>query len=237
MTFMSSESVSRFGRRAGLRRATLAGALIAGLLVAGCSDSGGSSASTSSASSGSPRSTSAPTTTSQPAGTDAAAVQPVLQQLFDEESRLRGVLGAHPASVNDPKNSDLIAFQQLFTTDSPLLTGAVTSLMRDASDGIVEQPGPSGVRHKSLLGPPLPGATADDVTFPVCTYTDYSKVKASTGEVIQAEVTIAPGTGEARRVEGVWRIVGFGPANASDVSHLAPGSPNTCLSVTTQGTP
>ena len=139
--------------------------------------------------------------------------------------------------MNDPKNPDLIAFQQLFTADSPLLSSAISSFAREASDGIVEQPGPSGVRHKSLLGPPLPGSTTDDVTFPVCTYTDYSTVKVSTGEVVRAEAMIAPGTGEARRVQGIWRIVVFGPANASDITHLPLGSPNTCLSVTTQGTP
>jgi hypothetical protein len=164
-------------------------------------------------------------------------VQPVLQKLFDEQSRLVGVLGSRPASVNDPTNPDLVAFQQLFTADSPLLSGSIASFRRDVSDGIVEQAGPSGVRHKTLLGPPLPGGTADDVTFPVCTYTDYSKLNASTGEVVQAETTIAPGTGEAQRVQGVWRIVGFGPAHASDVSHLPPGSPNTCASATSQGTP
>ena len=241
MTFMSSESVSRFHRPlASRRRAVLTAALTAGLLVAGCSDSGGGAASTSSAASsgGLTSASSSLATTTQPPGTDAAAVQPVLQQLFDEQSRLLGVLGSKPASVNDPNNPDLIAFQQLFTADSPLLSGAIASFGRDASDGIVEQPGPSGVYHKSLLGPPLPGSTTDDVTFPVCTYTDYSKrVKTATGEVLSSEATIAPGTGEARRVQGIWRIVGFGPANASDVSHLPPGSPNTCVSATSQGTP
>ena len=217
----------------------LAAALTAGLLVAGCSDSGGGAASTSSAASsgGLTGASSSLATTTQPPGTNAAAVQPVLQNLFDEQSRLVGVLGSKPASVNDPNNPDLIAFQQLFTADSPLLSGSIASFRRDVSDGVVEQAGPSGVRHKTLLGPPLPGSTTDDVTFPVCTYTDYSKVKVSTGEVVQAETTIAPGTGEARRVEGTWRIVGFGPANASDVSHLPPGSPNTCASATSQGTP
>src|SRR5258708_1946756 len=95
-------------------RAALLGAFTASLLIAGCSDKGGAH-SAGSSTSGQSSATPTSATTVQPPGTDSAAVQPVLQTLFDEQSRLIGVLGSDPARVNDPNNRDRIAFQQLFT--------------------------------------------------------------------------------------------------------------------------
>jgi hypothetical protein len=177
-----------------------------------------------------PASTASSTTTeTQPAASGEGQPQAfdLVKSVVLEATALTDELLQNPAVVNDPDNEDIPRLRDLYTDDSEGPDAVIDRLHHLAQDGQEVRAGGSGVfrQMKVFQASAVDGNT---VRFRVCAVQDQETVDAQE-RVISRFAEVTQGTGEARRVDGVWRLYGI-HRDADTSFEIEPGSadPNTC---------
>jgi hypothetical protein len=191
-------------------RQTAAAGLVLLLLLSSCGDDDDSS------SAGRPdqRSPSAETSTTtiavdttQPSAVDEDAAFPLIGDLAIEANTLVDELLQDPTAVEDPDNEQIARLREIHTDDSPTPDGVVAQLEALVEGGQRERPAASGVF--SDFGVYQMTALDDDtVRFRTCSSEDSETIDAE-GNVVDHRSQVSQGVGEARRVNGAWRIYGI----------------------------
>jgi hypothetical protein len=188
---------TRSGRR---WRAGVGAALALGLLAAACGDDGEDDADEELAEE------TPTTTTSQPPATDTEAALAAVQDLADQESRLLEQLHGRPTVIDDPDSDEMEQYTDLYTDDAIAPENVEDELRTLIDRGHVMRPGPSGVFSEyHLYGPEYEG---DDVLiYSVCAIEDRRAYEAEgADEDLGGATVLRRGTGEAHRIDGVWRL-------------------------------
>jgi hypothetical protein len=152
-------------------------------------------------------------------------VQPLIEALVRENDELVVRLQQDPAVVNDPDSELVQRYRALYTPDSPHPDAYFQGLRDRAVAGTAVRAGPSGVAQQTTVLDLLPASNADIVFFSFCGYGDLEAYVVATSEVREAWSVYALGRGEARRVDGRWRLFNV-EAGVSETR--PPGSPNDC---------
>lgn len=195
-------------------------AALAGLLTSGaCSDDGFSDSN--GGGSGNPATTvgeaaGVATSTTQPSAVeDEGAAFDAVEALVAESSEVTDRLFERPSLVLDTGSRDLARLTELYTPDSPGLETLLGELEDLAAEDHRLQPGPSGVFSREVIWD-LTAEGGDTISFETCAVFDTETVD-SEGEVVDSGTLATMGTGEAHRVDGVWRYHGV------DASGEGPG--------------
>jgi hypothetical protein len=175
------------------------------ILLAGCS--GGDSGSDGSGDRGGSEGD-GDTTTTQPAGSDVAALQPYIEQLLAAWDESMTAILADPGPVAEDADHRLRReLAESFTDDSPYvedLGALLTTGYVDQDVGI--RPAPNGLAQETTLVEFTGQPSDDQVSFVFCTYNAGVGYSLSTGEERPPSVGVTQGAGEAQRVEGVWLL-------------------------------
>ena len=173
-----------------------------------------------------PATSTSTSTTTQPASSDDAGVRPILDRLLARwDEAMTGIAGDPEAAV-DPQSDLRDPFAEVFTADSPF----VADLTDFVSQGYVGQDlgtrPATGTLNQHTVATRLTGTPDDDhLTFVFCSFNDGEDFYLSTGERRSADVGITEGTGEAVRVDGVWKLHRLQQLTFNSAPE---GSPNPC---------
>lgn len=113
-----------------------------------------------------------------------------------------------PELVDNPANEDLDRLRQLYTPGSQTPAGVEAQLHALADQGQRMQPADRIFRDLGLYQ--LSPVDEDTVRFRVCATEDQETVDAD-GQVVSTLSQVTQGDGEARRVDGVWRLDHIAP--------------------------
>jgi hypothetical protein len=193
------------------RRIVLLGALVSVVLgtvaCSGDDQSDGKASSTTestTSTTAAPSDSSSTTMVSEPRGTDAAAVQPILQALIDRYDSAVAAILADPRVAADPSHPKVSAYLDLFTQRSSFTDGALAFWVREGDNGRFYRPGPRGVLTQSTVAA-ISEASLDEVTFAICALNSIEITDAS-GAVIESQGGQTAASVVAVRVDGVWRL-------------------------------
>lgn len=142
--------------------------------------------------------------TTQPPGTDTAAVTPVLQALVDRHDAAVAAVLSDPRVARDPESPALREYVGLFVQDTAFPTTVITAWQRDAEAGRYYAPGPAGVLRASTVTT-VTAVSADEVEFDVC-IVDSIVVSDEAGNVLESSGGVDAGRLRANRVGGVWLL-------------------------------
>lgn len=212
------------------RGALVFAALLLSAAFPACSDDDDGNAESSSTTTESSRTSTtstSSTSTTQPPGTDLEAVEPIIADLLSQRDDLASHLRQDPESVSD-SDGPFADYAALFTPDSPQLADFRESIEGVADEGHADRPGPSGVLEATHLDSMLPSDAADVAFFQVCAFSDYETYEVESGETVMAEAVKVVSGGEARRVDGVWRLHDFLDPDPNLVETLPPGTADPC---------
>ncbi|MGH9185678.1 MAG: hypothetical protein ACRD0U_07690 [Acidimicrobiales bacterium] len=169
------------------------------------------------------------TSTTQPPANDVAAVEPYIVDLLNQNDEVVATLRQEPSRANDGDDQNVERYLSLYTSDSPQARAYLETLRGFAVTGTAARPGPSGILEATQLVEILPEPPdPDTVFFSFCGYTDFETVVVATGEVQARQAIRTIGGGEARRVEGVWKLHDFQVPDENLVSEYPPGTANPC---------
>jgi len=194
------------------------------------SNAGASSTTTESSTSSTSTTTGSTTTTTQPPSTELAAVEPLVADLLARNADAVARLRSDPTRVDDEDDDAVVAYLELYTSDSPQARAYLDLLSEAAAAGTADRPGPSGELEAATLVELLPGEAPDPdvIFFQFCGFTDFETFVVSTGEVQARQAIKTIGGGEARRVDGIWLLHDFQVPDDNLVTELPPGTENPC---------
>jgi hypothetical protein len=184
-------------------------------VLAGCSDDD------TSADSGDDTTTTVPTTTTtDPPATDEASYE-IVEDLVLEATGLADELFQDPTVVEDSGNETLVRLREIYTDDSPTPEGVEQQLRDFVADGQYQRPSATGLfREVSVYA--FEAVDEDTLTFDTCNQIDKETVDAD-GTVVTTDARVVFVSGEARRIDGVWRFVGL----SNDTGRSNPIAPGT----------
>lgn len=163
------------------------------------------------------------TTTTQPAATDEEAAFPIIEDLVVEANAIIDELLQDPTVVDDPDNADIARLREIHTDDSPTPDGVVAQLEELVENDQRERPAESGV-FSDFGVYRMTAVDEDTVRFRTCSTEDSETVDAD-GEVVDTRSQVTQGVGEARRVDGIWRVYGISPEDDRTLP-IEPGTAN-----------
>lgn len=208
----------------------IAAMLAAALALSACSDDGSSTASTSSTTSttstttsttSTSSSTNPPTSTSEPAGTDTAAVTPLLQTLVNRYDDSAEAILTDPRVAGNPDHALVLAYLALFPKGSSFASGTLKFWADEGAQGRFYRPGPGGKMYVSTIQSVNPRSDTE-VVARVCTVTSVQVVDAS-GNPVESQGGVNGGEIVAVRVDGAWRLRDLTEAPADGCPR--PGAP------------
>jgi hypothetical protein len=200
------------------------------LLACNGDDGDDASATSTTARASTATSTTSTTSTTQPPATDLSAIEPFIVDLLAENDDVVATLRQEPSLADDAQDRTVERYLSLYTSDSPQAQAYLETLRGFAAAGTADRAGPSGVLEETRLVELLPGEqpSADTVFFQFCGYTDFETFVTATGQVQARQAIRTIGGGEARRVDGVWRLHDFQVPDDNLVSEYPPGTANPC---------
>lgn len=149
------------------------------------------------------------TTTTQPPATDEDAAFPLVEELATEANAIIDELLQDPAVVDEPDDDRIARLREIHTDDSPTPDGVIAQLEELAGDGLRQRPAASGV-FSDFGVYRMTAVDEDTVRFRTCSTEDSETVDAD-GRVVDTRSQVTQGVGEARRVDGIWRMYGIHP--------------------------
>jgi hypothetical protein len=161
--------------------------------------------------------------TTQPPATDADAAFPIVEDIVLEATRLVDELYQDPTVVDDPNDADIERLREIYTDDSPTPDAVTEQLHELADNGQKMRAADSGV-FRDLGVYQMTAAGDDTVRFRVCATEDRETIDAD-GSVVDQRAQVTQGTGEARRIDGIWRFYGIHPEEDRTLT-IEPGSAN-----------
>ena len=178
-----------------------------GVLAAGCTPGGDDD---DDAGKGPPEKVEDVTTTSQPVdqppASDVGAVQPIIQDLVDGYAEAVSTILADPAIAGERGNETVAAFVALFEDGSDRADESLAAWQDYADEGTTLEPVSSD--HPTVVVN-IDGAVRrvsdDEVRFAICEIQRYVH-KVDGRETERVDERLVPGTGEAVRVDGQWRL-------------------------------
>jgi hypothetical protein len=185
------------------------------VVLAGCSDDD-----TSADAGDGTTTTVATTTTTHPPATDEASYE-IVEDLVLEATDLADELFQDPTVVEDPGNETLVRLREVYAPDSPAPDGIEELLRGLVADGQHQRPSASGLfREVSVYA--FDAVDEDTLAFDTCNQIDKETVDEA-GEVVATDTQVVFVSGEARRIDGVWRFVGLSN-DTSRSNPIEPGS-------------
>lgn len=185
--------------------------------LAACSGGDGDDGASTSATSRATTSTTADSATSspatQPAGTDTAAVTPVLQALIGRYDAAIAAILADPRVAADRDSEAVVAYLDLFTADSSFADGALLNWAREGENGRFYRPGPRGQLTESTVTG-VTDASANEATFTICAQNSIEITDAA-GNVLESQGGQTAASVVAVRVDGAWRLRDLTEASAA----------------------
>lgn len=173
-----------------------------------------------------PTSVTAPSSTlppdAGPAGTDVAAVTPVLQSLVNRHDAAVAAVLADPRVALEAGNALVEAYLELFTPGASFPAVVVSSWQREADEGRFYRPGPRGVMRESTVMSVSP-VSDDEVEIAICSRNSV-EITNEAGVVLEAQGGVSAGQLTATRVDGVWLLRELSQASAADCPAPAGGS-------------
>jgi hypothetical protein len=149
------------------------------------------------------------TSTTQPPATQEDEAFPIVEDLVTEANAITDELLQDPTAVEDPDNREIARLREIHTDDSPTPDGVVAQLEQLADNGQRERPAESGV-FSDFGVYRMTAIDENTVRFRTCSTEDSVTVDAS-GRVVDRRAQVTQGVGEARRVDGTWRVYGIHP--------------------------
>jgi hypothetical protein len=185
------------------------------VVLAGCSDDD-----TSADAGDDTTTTVATTTTTHPPATDEASYE-IVEDLVLEATDLADELFQDPTAVEDPDNETLARLREVYTPDSPAPDGIEDLLRGLVAEGQHQSPSANGLfREVSLYA--FEAVDEDTLTFDTCNQIDKQTVDDA-GNVVTTDAQAVFVSGEAHRIDGVWRFVGLSN-DTSRSNPIEPGS-------------
>jgi hypothetical protein len=174
------------------------------ILLVGCSgdDSGANGSSDRS-----DHDTDASTSATQPPATEEDEAFSIVEDRVTEANAIIDELLQDPRAVDEPENAEIARLREIHTDDSPTPDGIVTQLEELAENDLRERPAESGV-FSDFGVYRMTAVDENTVRFRTCSTEDSETVDAS-GEVVDRRAQVTQGVGEARRIDGVWRVYGI----------------------------
>ena len=187
-----------------LRAMGMAATVLLSVALASCSSSGKAANPPSSTV---PATTRVATTTTEPPSSDEAAVSARVATLLRNWDVAMTALREHPAEViGQPDDSRRQVLASIFTANSPYTADIDKVLAAYSSGGVKARPTTGDVVQHTTYLRTTESPTPDSVSFVWCSFDDSTSVRSSTGEVVNDQVGVTQGGGEAQRVDGQWRL-------------------------------
>ena len=154
-----------------------------------------------------PVSTTPTSITTEPASTDDAGVRPILDKLLGRwDEAITGIAGDPKAAVH-PESKLRKPLAEVFTADSPFMADLTDFVSQGYVDQDLGSRPTTGTLSQHTVATRLTGTPdPDHLTFVFCSYNDGEDFHLSTGERRSGDVGITEGTGEAVRVDGLWKL-------------------------------
>jgi hypothetical protein len=147
------------------------------------------------------------TATTQAPGTRTARVAGHVVALLGRYDDAVGKLTSDPAAAKDLQGDVAMAYRDLFEPGSADVDRALGQWAKDADSGTRLEPIDDGTPiNESKLDGDITTVSADAVTFPVCDIHNYRQLDAAGKVLTEVKDQLAPGTGTAVRVDGVWYL-------------------------------
>jgi len=146
-------------------------------------------------------------TSTEPPGSDGAAVQPYVEDLLARyETTVNDILADQPAA-QDPSNPTVEEYLDIFEPDSDAAEQTLAGWRANAEEGLTVEPSEAGEPAiASWLDGEIEAVSDDEVTFPTCDEHHYSVHDAQGDPVEDVRLTDQPGRGVAVRIDGQWRL-------------------------------
>jgi len=171
---------------------------VASLTAAACSKDGDDSAS---------GDDSPPTSTTQPPGNRTARVAGYVVRLLARYDEAVSKLTADPAAAKDLRGDLAMEYRALFEPGNADVDRALGQWASDADSGTRLEPLDDATPiNESKLDGDITTVSADAVSFPVCDIHNYKQFDGDGTLVTEVKDQLAPGTGTAVRVDGVWYL-------------------------------
>jgi hypothetical protein len=154
-----------------------------------------------------PDASSSTTSTTQPPASDEEEAFPIVGDLVVEANAIIDELLQDPTAVDDPDNPQIGRLREIHTDDSPTPDGVVAQLEELVENGQRERPAESGV-FSDFGVYRMTAVDENTVRFRTCSTEDSETVDA-TGAVVDQRSQVTQGVGEARRIDGIWRMYGI----------------------------
>jgi hypothetical protein len=161
--------------------------------------------------------------TTEPPASDSEAAFPIVEDLVLEATRLVDELYQEPEAVNDPDNADVERLREIYTEDSPTPDAVTEQLHELVDNGERMRAADSGV-FRDLGVYEMAAVDEDTVRFRICASEDRETIDAN-GNVVDQRAQVTQGTGEARRIDGIWRFYGIHPEEDRTLP-IEPGTAN-----------
>lgn len=170
-----------------------------------------------------PEANSSITSTTQPPATDEEVAFPIIEDLVVEANAIIDELLQDPTVVDDPDNPEIARLREIHTDDSPTPDGVVAQLEELVEDDQRERPAESGV-FSDFGVYRMTAVDEKTVRFRTCSTEDSETVDAD-GEVVDTRSQVTQGVGEARRIDGIWRVYGISQEDDRTLP-IEPGTAN-----------
>jgi hypothetical protein len=151
--------------------------------------------------------TSSSSATTQPPASDEEAAFPIIEDLVVEANALIDELLQDPTVVADPDNPEIARLREIHTDDSPTPDGVVAQLEELTDNDQRQRPAASGVFSDFGVNR-MTTVDENTVRFRTCSTEDSETVDAD-DEVVDRRAQVTQGVGEARRIDGTWRVYGI----------------------------
>lgn len=189
------------------RRNLLLGAavsIVVGLAACSGDGQGGGTTSSTTTSSTAPSNSTSTTPATEPPGTDAAAVAPILQSLVDRYDTAVAAILADPRVAADRDHEAVVSYLRLFKPGSAFPQTALQFWVDEGTQGHFYRPGPRGQMYESTVQA-VQVDSPDQVTFVVCSLKSIVIVDEA-GSELSAEGGQSAGSVVAVRVDGTWLL-------------------------------
>lgn len=191
------------------RNLVLGTIVLTAVVLAACSgnDRGGrtTSSTRNTTTSSTARSDSTSTTpATEPAGTDQAAVKPILQSLVDRYDTAVAAILADPRVAANSDHEAVVSYLRLFTPGSAFAEGALRSWTREGERGRFYRAGPRG-RLTQTTVMAVTSSSANEETFMICAVNSIEITDAA-GAVIESQGGQTAASVVAVRVGGTWLL-------------------------------
>lgn len=209
------------------RNLVLVTIVLTAVVLAACSgnDRGGSTTSSTrnTTTSSTARSGSTSTTpATEPAGTDQAAVKPILQSLVDRYDTAVAAILADPRVAANRQHEAVVSYLRLFTPGSAFAEGALRSWTREGERGRFYRAGPRGRLTQSTVMA-VTSSSANEVTFMICAVNSIEITDAA-GTVIESQGGQTAASVVAVRVGGAWLLRDLTQASSAGCPKPGPGA-------------